>query len=451
MTRFHSYLPLLFPLALLLGLVPCRAAPLTVLHAFGYGGPIHPKPGGKGNDSKALDGARPSSALIQAPGGALYGTTLNGGAHGMGTVFRVNPDGTGFTVLHSCDILYFGVFSGLTNSGGASLSGALVQAPSGALYGTAEMGGPGSSGLIFRLEPDGTGFKVIHSFGHGSGWVFGRNGGGAGPVALTLGADGLLYGAAVDEGPDGGGTLFRLSSDGKGFKVLHAFRGVVHGKGTNEGGTQPEAAPVFGRDGALYGTTTGGGTDGCGVLYRLTTGGEQFTVLHHFRRRSAAAEAVSAAPEGPLTSAADGSLYGCTRRGGAGGGTLFRVKQDGADFTVLHTFPGPDDDGGDGTLPAATLVLGRDGRLYGLTSAGGANGTGTVFWVSPDGAKFVVLHDFAAPDAAYHNADGAYPRVGLLQGGDGALYGTTASGGPEGTGTVFRLVPPALPLPSAPQ
>ena len=418
--------------------LPCQAVPLTVLHTFGPGGPIRSKRG----DRPALDGARPFSALLQGRDGALYGTTANGGAHGSGTVFRVSPDGTGFTVLHSFDTLQFGLFAGLTNSVGAQPVGTLVQASDGTLYGAAEIGGSAGSGLIFRLQPDGAGFQVIHSFGRVSEWVTGRNGGGAAPEALTLAADGLLYGVAFDEGPDEGGVIFKLNQDGKGFQVLHAFRGVVRGKNTNEGGAQPEAAPVFGSNGALYGTTISGGKGGCGVIYRMTAAGGQFTVLHHFQQTAPGFEAGGVLPEGSLTASTDGFLYGSTRQGGTNnGGTLFKIRLDGTGFAVLHTFSGASDDG-DGRLPAATPILGRDGRLYGLTGAGGANAVGAVFWASTDGTKFSVIHDFGPPDASWHNADGAYPRAGLLQGRDGALYGVAAGGGSNGTGTVFRLLPP---------
>jgi len=441
MTYHPRFLPLLLAVslsALLPGHAPCRAAPLTVLHTFCAGSAIRPKPG----DHQNVDGARPLAALIQGRDGTLYGTAANGGAHGGGAVFRVNPDGTGFTVLHPFDALNFSL-SGLTNSGGAWPSGLLVQAANGTLYGAVEMGGSAGSGLIYKVQPDGTGFQVVHSFGRSGEWVMGRNGDGVGPAALTLAADGLLYGVARYDGTDGGGVVFRLGQDGRGFNVLHAFRGVVHDKGTNEGGAQPESSPVVGSDGALYGTTYSGGKDGFGVIYRLTIDGKQFTVLHHFQCQGPVSEVGSVFPEGTLTASADGFLYGSTRQGGANdGGTLFKISQQGTGFTILHSFPGLSDDGGDGRLPAATPILGRDGRLYGLTGAGGANTVGTAFWASTDGSKFVVIHDFGPPDASWHNADGAYPRAGLLQGRDGALYGVAAGGGLNGTGTVFRLMPP---------
>ena len=435
MTRSHFPLPLFFLLASPSSLVPCRAAPLTVLHTFSAGGLDNMRAA----DHKNADGARPDAPLLQGRDGALYGTTPSGGASGTGTVFKINPDGTGFALLHSFGPLD-ALFVNASNWDGAWPGGALVQAADGTLYGTATQGGPKGSGTVFTLKPDGTGFKVLHAFG-AKGELY-ANGDGARPVGLTLGGDGLLYGAAVLGGRDGKGLVFRLNPDGAGFQALHLFRSLSAGGNKNDGGALPTAAPVFGRDGALYGTTNIGGKSGYGIVYRLTADGKRFEVLHQFQRRGPGFEANGVFPQGPLTPSLDGSLYGGTHQGGADdGGILFKIGQDGAGFTVLHTFLRSGDDG---WLPGAAPLLGTDGRLYGVAGAGGVNGSGTLFWASPDGLKFVVLHDFAAPDAAYHNADGAYPRAGLLQGRDGALYGVAAGGGPEGTGTVFRLVPPQV-------
>ena len=412
--------------ALLAGPVPCRAAPLTVLHTFGPGGLNDLSPA----DHKNADGARPDAPLMQGLDGALYGTTPSGGPNGTGVVFKVNPDGTGFALLHSFGPLD-ALFVNAANRDGAWPGGALVRAAGGALYGTATQGGPHGSGTVFTLKPDGTGFKVLHAFG-AKGELY-ANGDGASPEGLTLGGDGLLYGAALLGGRDGKGLLFRLNPDGAGFQALHVFRGLISGGNTNDGGALPTATPVFGHDGALYGTTNVGGKSGYGVLYRLTADGARFTVLHHFQRKGPGFEANGVFPEGPLTPSPDGFLYGSTRQGGADdSGTLFRMSQDGTGFTLLHTFSRSGDDG---WLPGAAPLLGRDGRLYGVASGGGANGVGSLYWASVDRTKFVVLHDLTAPD-------GANPRAGLLQGRDGALYGVAEGGAPGGNGTVFRLVPP---------
>lgn len=433
---FVLLLPALVLSASLFGSAPCRAAPLTVLHAFGAGGADDLDP----SHHKNADGARPEAPLTQGQDGALYGSTPSGGAQGTGVLFRINPDGTGFTLLHSFGPLK-AYFVNAASPDGAWPAGALVQAPGGALYGATTQGGRGGSGTVFTVSPDGAGFKVLHAFGP-KGDAY-QNGDGARPAGLTLGGDGLLYGAATLGGDGGNGLIFRLNRDGTGFKVLHRFREVTAPDNVNGEGAKPGNAPVFGLDGALYGTTNIGGRHGYGVIYRLTADGKIIKALHHFQRTGPGSEANGVFPKGPLTPSPDGFLYGSTQQGGAGdAGVLFRVGQGGAGFTVLHTFSRSEADADNGWLPGAAPLLGSDGQLYGATSVGGAGGVGTLFWASRDGAKFVVLHDFGPSDAARHNADGASAGAKLIQGAGGALYGVTAGCGPNGNGTVFRLVPP---------
>ena len=96
-------------------------------------------------------------------------------------------------------------------------------------------------------------------------------------------------------------------------------------------------------------------------------------------------------------------------------------------LTTLWTFPG----GSGGASPEGPLVQGNDGNFYGTTVYGGPNGSGTVFRITPDGS-LTNLHFFSGND-------GAYPSAGLVQGSDGNFYGTTANGGASGYGTVFRI------------
>lgn len=270
-----------------------------------------------------------------------------------------------------------------------------------------------------------------------------HNGDGAWPTGLTLAAEGALYGAATLGGENGKGLIFRVGQEGKGFQILHVFRSVDAQNNTNEGGGLPGDAPVFGHDSALYGMTNIGGKYGCGTIYRMTMDGKQFAIQHHFQRKGAGSEANGAFPEGPLTLSTDSFLYGSAGQGGADdSGVLFKIAQDGTGFAVLHTFSRSEDGSADGWLPGAAPLLGKDGRLYGVTGVGGSCGVGTLFWASCDGSKFVVMHDFSLLDAADHNTEGASPGAKLTQGRDGAIYGVVQGGGPNGTGTVFRLVPP---------
>ena len=160
------------------------------------------------------------------------------------------------------------------------------------------------------------------------------------------------------------------------------------------------------------------------LLYAFTTflSAQKLTTLYSF------AGSDGAHPDAGLVQGSDGNFYGTTEFGGAnnGNGTVFKITPSGA-LTTLYDFAGSD-----GFEPQAGLVQGSDGNFYGTTTGGGANnGKGTVFKITPSGA-LTTLYSFAG-------SDGAFPQAGLVQGSDGNFYGTTAGGGTDFAGTVFRL------------
>ncbi|MBI5775501.1 MAG: hypothetical protein HZA89_17410 [Verrucomicrobia bacterium] len=337
-----------------------------------------------GDSTVALRDCR--APLLQASDGRLYGTTTVGGNFGNGTLFAVNTDGTGFTIL----------WNFLNSFSGGAPEAALIEGSDGRLYGTTPAGGAHGGGALFWLLKDGSDFGVLVHFD--------ANSGTASKSALVEASDGKLYGTASAGGVNGQGTLFSVNKDGSELAILHSFDGA------NDGGT-PLGTPVEGADGAFYGTASTGGVNDGGTVFRLTPDGNEFTVLR----------ALDAAPDGGnpaagLLKASDGMLYGTAQLGGAsGGGTLFRLMEDGAEFAVLHSLDGA----GDGGAPAAKLIEGGDGALYGTASAGGGAGQGTIFRIDRDGSNFAVIR---SPDIA---GDGGGVVAGVIEGGDGALYGAT--------------------------
>ena len=145
--------------------------------------------------------------------------------------------------------------------------------------------------------------------------------------------------------------------------------------------------------------------------------GTDFTVLRHF-----GPVASGRTPYGGLVEGADGAIYGTTVGGGASGlGTVFRMSKAGTTFTVLHSFSA---NAADGQNPYAGVIEGSDGWLYGTTTQGGSDNRGTVFKLRKDGSSYLVLHSFSAT-----GMDGDEPWGALVEGTGGALYGTTRAGG----------------------
>jgi uncharacterized repeat protein (TIGR03803 family) len=254
-------------------------------------------------------------------------------------------------------------------------------------------------------------FTTLHSFG-----VFTN---GEYPEAgLVQGSDGNFYGTTDYGGTNGSGTVFKISTNGA-LTILHSFTGGIDG-------ANPQAGLVQGSDGYFYGTTEYGGTNNLGTVFKISTNGA-LTSLHSFTGGDD-----GGGPNG-LMLGSDGNFYGTTGSGGgpSEAGTVFRISTNG-DLTNLYSFTGSND----GASPAAGLVQGSDGSLYGTTQNGGTtnyNGLrdGTVFKITTNGA-LTTLYTFTGND-------GASPQAALVQGSDGYFYGTTPQGGSNNLGTLFKI------------
>jgi uncharacterized repeat protein (TIGR03803 family) len=208
------------------------------------------------------DGQNPTSPLLLS-GGTLYGSTPDGGTNAMGTLFKLSTNGAGFTSLYSFS--YRGGYP-YTNSDGANPLGALILAGN-SLYGTASDGGTNSTGTIFAINTDGSGFTTLHQFG-GLAGTLQTNSDGANPQSGLLLYGSTLYGTAVNGGQFGNGTLFRLNLDGSGFSAWYHFTDTNNAAGTNADGAHPIGGLIQSGS-VLYGTANVGGTGGCGTVFSL--------------------------------------------------------------------------------------------------------------------------------------------------------------------------------------
>jgi len=249
--------------------------------------------------------------------------------------------------------------------------------------------------------------------------------------ALVQGTDGHLYGT-TDGGAKGGGTIFTITSGGA-LTTLYGFCSEVNSNGACVDGEYP-AGLIQTSNGDFYGTTQQGGTysfgfTAFGTVFKLAPGGT-LTTLFDFDASD------GNNPVGALVPGPDGYLYGSTWQGGGGTyGTIFKISLSGAQ-TMLHGFCSEMNVNGycaDGGFPAA-LILASGGDFYGTTQIGGTNNNGTVFKMTAAG-KLTTLYSFCAQTNC---TDGATPLAALVQGTDGAFYGTTVQGG-NGYGTVFKI------------
>jgi uncharacterized repeat protein (TIGR03803 family) len=428
------------------------------------------------------DGAIPVAGVIQGMDGNFYGTTLEGGAYNLGTVFRLTPSGA-LSTLYS--------FTG--GNDGSEPFGGLVQAKDGNLYGTTQEGGTYGFGTAFQIAPTGTLNTIVQFDGLQ----------GANPSAvLVQGPDGFLYGTTEDGGSAGGGTFFRITNGGP-----LQITGQPADQSDYFGGTALFTVATSGSLPFSYqwqqnglNLTNGGAISGANsatlIISNVTFSDAAFfnVIVSNAYNSVASADAVltlefsppaitsepvsqtvvagitatfsiSAQGDQPLTyqwqdagtnltdggnisgsatatltlanvTAANNGSYSVLVSnavfGLASTPALLAVVPAGnpsASLTNLHLFTG----GTDGAFSYAALIQGKDGNLYGTASGGGAKFQGSLFRLTLAGS-LTSLYNFPL------GTGGAEPLGGLIQTLNGNFYGTTVKGGANGNGTLFRMI-----------
>jgi uncharacterized repeat protein (TIGR03803 family) len=373
--RVAAVVCLLFSAAFLLAVAPpTRAQTFTPIASFGSQEP---------------------SDLILADS-KFYATTTFGGLSSKGNVFRITANLSDFTSLHS--------FSG-GNSDGGNPQGAVILSGS-TLYGTTTAGGSSfNGGTVFKVDTNGDNYAIIRSFVPASG---------VNPVGAVALSGSTLYGVTTSGGSNNFGTVFKVNTGGSGYTNLHVF------------GSAPDARTPVGSlvlaGSTLYGTTTFGGSNSLGTVFKINTDGSGYTLLRSFP----AAPEDGFNPYGALILSGS-TLYGTTQFGNLSNGTVFRIETNGTGFAVLYDFGLI---AGDGYYPKGTLTL-SNFTLYGTTSQGGSNDFGTVFEINTDGSGYEILHHFVSSNGL---------PTGAL-----TLDGSTAYG--VSGGVFFSLALPGQPPP----
>lgn len=232
---------------------------------------------------------------------------------------------------------------------------------------------------------------------------------------LTLDAGGNLYGTTSGGGTNNVGVVFKISAGSYTYTTLASF------PGGNEAGT-PYAGVVVDAAGNLYGTTNGFGPGGYGTVYKIAAGSSVVTTLHSF-------DSVSGArPYGGLVLDAAGNLFGTATYGGSSGvGTAFQIAAGSNAFTTLFNF-----DNSNGTYPVGGLIADAAGNLYGTTYSGGPGGSGTVFEITAGSHTFTSL-------ASFNGGDGTQLYSGVVHDAAGNLFGTAVAGGAGNSGVVYEI------------
>jgi uncharacterized repeat protein (TIGR03803 family) len=319
------------------------------------------------------DGMFPYAGLVQATNGDLYGTTVNGGTTGNGTIFQITPGGK-LTTLHT--------FCNQRNSKGYCLDGfglfsGLVQGTNENFYGVTQVGGTYNYGTVFEITAEGK-LTTLHSFDFNDG---------SDPSGLVQATNGNFYGTTAEGGSYNSGTVFEITPEGK-RTTLHNFH-ITDGRYA--------MGLVQATNGNFYGTTGGGGSHNHGTVFEVTPGGK-LTTLHSFCSQTTSEgrfiicldgiEANASVVNVGLVQATDGNIYGTTQGGGANnGGTIFQITPEG-DFNTVYSFCSQSSCI-EGEYPAAGLVQATDGNLYGTTDNGGTDDYGTFYSLSEGLGPFV--------------------------------------------------------------
>jgi uncharacterized repeat protein (TIGR03803 family) len=270
---------------------------------------------------------------------------------------------------------------------------------------------PLSKGVVYTVNTDGTNYAAKHDFIQS--WGIG--------VDVVDGQDGFLYGIAAGNGTSSSSAVFKMRYDGTQYRTLHVFINSTEGY-------KPRYRPALHPNGYIYGVCELGGTNNNGTIWKMQRDGSDFSVIKHFNQT---AEGVNGA-YGSVTAGADGKLYGLAAGGANGNGAIFKINAVAPYTFTFLSFTSATT----GKDPRATLYQASDGRFYGVCNAGGTNGIGTIFKLTPGTGTTVGT---LANAWNFSAADGANPQTTLVEGGNGYLYGGCSTGGANSKGIIFQF------------
>ncbi len=279
------------------------------------------------------------------------------------------------------------------------------------IWGTSYSGGATGQGTIFSADGNGNNFHTVYNF---------INASGAMPVGrMCLAGNGSLYGCTELGGFGDSCVSFRYDIVSGTYTNIHdLFANTLLG-------WESWSGMMLASDGKMYGTCAAGGQNGGGVIFKIDPANDQYYDIFDFDNVN------GGNPYGGLTQFPDGKLYGTTFNGGANGdGVIFSFDPATSVYTKLYVF-----DGVGGAHPKfGDVMQGTDGKIYGMTSMGGASNNGIVYSFDLSTGTFTDIHDF-------DGLQGSGPVGGLVQAANGMIYGMTPYGGSFSQGVVFSINP----------
>jgi uncharacterized repeat protein (TIGR03803 family) len=351
-----------------------------------------------GND----DGGNPSGPPVLS-GSTLYGTTISGGnSYGVGTLYQASTNGTPYDILFS-----FLPWDAQNPFGSLVLSGT-------SFFGLTSAG----NGTIFTINSDGSDCANFHVFG---GTIIVS----IVPTNIIASIDptNIITGIFTNSVTNIVGTVTNVVTEFDTNIVTDLITNIVTDLITNSvpDGSFPNA-PLLLSGSTLYGTTSFGGSNGLGTVFKINTDGNGYSVLHQF----ANVPGDGRNPQSSLVLSGS-TLYGTTLGAARSNGSVFKVDTNGNGFAILYGFgltPA------DGYNPYSPLTL-SGSTLYGTTSSGGSNNFGTVFRINTDGSGYQIVYNFAG-------GNGSNPKGALVLSAS-TLYGIAG-------GFLFSLAVPPAPI-----
>ena len=247
------------------------------------------------------------------------------------------------------------------------------------------------------------------------------------PAAIFKAPDGKLYGFNENGGATGGGTIFKMNSDGTGFQNIYYF--------TGDNGQRPVGKLLYASDGKLYGVCSRSGVSGSSnnrLIFSVNTDGSNYTVLQVFTNAAADGAVI-----GDLTEGTGGNLFGATGSWGDISdepSIIFKINKNGTGYTVLKRF---NINWSEGKVIRHGLTY-YNGVLYGSCITGGPADAGTLFKINENGTGFSIIKQFM------QGTDGGFPSGGLTLATNNKLYGSTFTGGTNYGGFVYSVDPANL-------